>query len=561
MLIEMKPFHLLIVLLFLFSAPITAQDPVMQKGLDAITQEAVEAQLNFLASDWTEGRAAGTRGEYIASDYIASMFKLFGLKPGGDISWINPSRADRMKGVLPTQYQSYFQTFPLVEYVECNDQQLELISESKTGSDRMRFKFKTDFDISGGDIAIEKTAPLIFVGYGLSADTLGYNDFKGVDVKGKFIVRLAGFPGYKDTGSLVYKKFIPDAKNWRATYRINQSKNKAAKDAGAAGIIEITPGEDEMSYWATNTPFRINTEYYEGDKSLPSYYNSSMRLPGDSLTISPVQVYVSKRLSNALFSGTGIDPAVFEKNVLSILKPASKELPGKKLYLRTTTDSKIVNVRNVIGVLEGEDTSHILVIGGHYDHLGKSEGYIFNGADDNASGTVGVMTLAKAYMATGIKPKITIVFAAWTAEERGLLGSTYFVDHPYKPLKNIIMNLNYDMIAKDGPEDTLKNTCSMTYTKAYKSMENIADKNNKLYNLALNVHYQPAEKPGGGSDHAPFANKLIPIMYFMAGFTNDYHGPFDHVEKVDFDKMTRIIRLGFVNTWEIANMDTPLGNR
>jgi len=236
------------------------------------------------------------------------------------------------------------------------------------------------------------------------------------------------------------------------------------------------------------------------------------------------------------------------------MKPAAKELTGKKLSLKTSIDSKLIRAQNVVGVLPGTDTTEIIVIGAHYDHLGIHDGWIWNGADDNASGTVGVMSIAKAFAATGEKPEKTIVFCAWTGEEKGLLGSRYFAEHPYQDAK-MLLNLNYDMISRDNTNDTLGVKCSMNYTKAYPVLKELTEKNIKAYDLSLDVAFRPAARPRGGSDHSSFSAKDVPIMYFMAGFPPEYHQPDDHIELVNFPKMTDIIKLGYLNIWDLANTE------
>ena len=209
--------------------------------------------------------------------------------------------------------------------------------------------------------------------------------------------------------------------------------------------------------------------------------------------------------------------------------------------------------RNVIGVIPGEDTSRALVLGAHYDHLGMHQGYIWNGADDNASGTVGVMTVAKACMATGKKPAKNIVFAAWTGEEKGLIGSRYFVDHPYVPIENIEVYLNYDMISRDDEDDSLANKCRMTYTAGEKHLEDNIAAFVEEYDIDLDIEMNPTKSKGGGSDHSPFARKDIPFFYFMAGWHDEYHTPMDDVSKVNYEKTTNIIKVGFLNIWKLAN--------
>ena len=164
------------------------------------------------------------------------------------------------------------------------------------------------------------------------------------------------------------------------------------------------------------------------------------------------------------------------------------------------------------------------------------------------------MSIAKACMASGEKPEKTIVFCAWTGEEKGLLGSRYFANHPYQDAK-MLLNLNYDMISRDDKGDTLGVKCSMNYTKAYPVLEELTTGNVENYDLNLDVQFRPAAKPRGGSDHSSFSAKDVPIMYFMAGFPPEYHQPGDHINLVNFDKMVDIIKVGYLNIWDLANTE------
>ena len=401
-------------------------------------------------------------------------------------------------------------------------------------------------------MAVEIEAPVVFAGYGYRNEKAGYDDFKGVDVRGKIILCLHGFPGHADTLSNAYKAIRADD---RQTPRfIEREKSRIASSLGVAGIIEIGSGEEVAEDWASNLPFRYNSRDYEGDVPRASFYEYRMKIPGDTLEMEPVRLTVSGRVLNPLLKDSGIDPEEFEQRAGSTLKPASSELKGKTLHLKTSVDSRLIRARNVIGVLPGKDTSEAIVVGAHYDHLGKHDGWIWNGADDNASGTVGVMTLAKAFMASGEVPEKTIVFAAWTGEEKGLLGSTYYTGHPWNSARTLV-NLNYDMISRDNKDDTLGIRCSMTYTKNHSILKELVEKNNQQYGLGLEITYRPSERPRGGSDHAPFAEKGIPIFYFMAGFPPEYHQPNDHTDLVNWDKMVNIIKIGYLSTWDLANSD------
>jgi hypothetical protein len=547
---SVKYLFLLIAALLTFNLSFT-QD-AKERGLQAITKQAVQGQLEFLASDWTEGRHTGRPGAYMAADYIASLFKVYGLEPGGDMERNTISRAERMEGKRSRSYRTYYQNFDLIEYKTGKDHEFSLTDISAAGTKTTNFTYNTDFSVRTSDVAVDIEMPVIFAGYGFRDTETGYDDFKGVDVKGKIILILSGYPGQNDTTSKAYKAFNPADRQVNRMRRRERNERLAKLDVAA--IIEVDPGSDVTRDWADNLPFRYNSDDYEGDVPRASFYEYRMKLPGNNLDEDPTMVTISDRVANELLKNTGIDLEAFAENVKSTLKPASREIAGKKVRIKTAVESRIVRVRNVVGVLPGKDTSEIIVIGGHYDHLGKQDGWIWNGTDDNASGTVGVMTLAKAFMAAGEQPEKTIVFAAWTGEEKGLLGSKYFVDHPYNDDK-MILNLNYDMISRDNRDDSLGAECSMVYTKKYSILEEMTDKHNDQYGLGLQIEYRPADRPRGGSDHTPFAEKDVPVFYFMAGFPPEYHHPDDHISLVNWDKMVNIIKVGYLNIWELANSE------
>lgn len=548
-------FILLAGLLLGFAMPQYAQESPRDKGYNAITKEVLQGQLEFLASDWTEGRETGTKGEYMASDYIASMFKLYGLLPGGDLEQLRFGRGQRggAQSPRPEPKRTYFQNINFVESSPGATQEMSVITKSGTGSRAVDFDYQTDFSVNTGQVGIEAEVPIVFVGYGLVDAKNGYDDFKGLDLKGKFVIKLNGFPGSKDVNSKAYEKFkpvvpVPDPNAPRQFRQGGFSRYPWANEKGVIGIIEYRAGNDPTTQWATNVPFRFNTDTYEGD--VPQVRNrKSMQIMGDKIDVPVMILQVTDRVINEIISGLGIDFAAIEKQISETGKPASRELTGKFIRIKTTVDSRIVRGRNVVGVIEGKSTDEIIVIGGHYDHLGKQDGFVFNGADDNASGTVGVMTIAKAMMATGIKPEKTMVFCAWTGEEKGLLGSKFFNDHPYKD--KILCDLNFDMISRNDPGENQDNKIMMNYSNKFPISKELTEKFNKDYNMGLEIKFTGSDKPGGGSDHASFANKEIPIYYFMAGMPPEYHKFNDHVELVVWDKFLKIVQLGYLSMFEI----------
>jgi Zn-dependent M28 family amino/carboxypeptidase len=547
----MRKITILFILLFTGFTMFAQTD--LEKGLDAITDEAVKGQLEFLASDWTEGRAVGTKGAYIAADYIAAMLKTYGIQPFGDDVYIRPSRAEMMEGKRPYTTKSYFQNFTLIQYEPGEEQSFSVVSGKPGSESAVNFAYKTDFYVRTGSVGQTANAPLVFAGYGYVNKEEGYNDLNKLDLNGKIAVILSGYPGHKDSASTAFEKFAPEGRY--AAYYLERDKIKRLQDAGVLAIIQINPDTDPALGWAQNDIYNEYGGKNEADKKSNPYYSNRMTMPGKEMNDNISSFTVTPRVANEILNGTGVDIEKFEEEAAGKMETASQLLEGKSVAFKTTVNSEVVKARNVLGYIEGENKDEFIVVGGHYDHLGMYDGVIYNGADDNASGTVGVMTIAKAFKATGKKPEKSVIFAAWTGEEKGLFGSKYFVQTAEEDDMNVVLNLNYDMIARDPKNDTLKNQAHMVYTKANSVIAETTKKNIEDYDINLDLDLRPSAKPRGGSDHAPFAEADIPIFYFMAAMHPDYHQPGDELSKINWEKMTNIIKLGFLNTWEFANTD------
>ncbi len=540
----MKKQITLLTLFILFFNPIFCQENALQKGLDAITKESVKAQVEFLSSNWMEGRATGEKGEFLAADYLASMLQFMGVQAAGDKDRTRPTREQRWSGVRSEEYTSYFQNIYMTQQLESSTE----FSITLLNNQILTFNEHVDFSAYGSNTGMNITSDIVFVGYGFTDKDSGYDDYKGKNVKGKIILRLNGYPGSEDTSSVAYKKFHKEERYF--SYYLDRKKDEIAKEKGVAAIIDVYKG-DNTKYWSEEQDFK-NLDYNE--KPYSPIYENDLELPSDTLDTKPIKIYPTKQVINKILENQSFNLQDFEKEQAASLKPINKKLKSINASVEYSVKTKLIQTRNVLGVIEGENKDEIVVIGGHYDHLGMKDGHIWNGADDNASGTIGVWMLAKAFMATGIKPKKTIVFAAWTGEEKGLLGSEYFADNPYGgSIENIKFYLNFDMISKDSDSDTLKNMARMVYTSSYEELEEKSKENISKYNLNLDVKYRPSEKPRGGSDHASFANKNVPIMYFMAGFPMTYHSPKDETSDINWNKMVDIIKLSYLNLWDIVN--------
>jgi hypothetical protein len=560
-----KKITMIFVLIFTAVTSFYAQTTPVEKGLAAITKEAVQGQLEFLASDWMEGREATTKGEFMAGDYIASMFKLYGLKPAGDDK---PRAMGRRPsgppaggaGQMPNTpaEKTYFQGIPFLEAEAGAGEQVMALIE-KDGSVEKKYYFSgSDFSMTGSSVGTEFTAPVVFVGYGFKSDLIGYDDFKGIDVKGKIIIRVSGVPGQNDPQSEAYKKL--ELGDFRKQMTLSREKNAIAEKLGAIGVIEIASATNPMGRMGgpggrggtqyANYPLRYSSAFYEGDQPLTAG-SHRLSLPEDSLKAGLVTLNLSPKVTAELLKNSGINVAEFENNPKM---KSAKDIKGKYIYIKSIVKNKTVLGRNVVAMIEGENPNEVIVVGAHYDHMGIKNGYIWNGADDNASGTVGVMTIAKAIMATGVKPKKTIIFAAWTGEEKGLFGSQYFVSK-YKNVENIKLNLNYDMISRNDETDKEGVKAGIQYSQNWPVLKETVEKANKDYNLGLTLSFQPAVRPQGGSDFSSFSAKDIPVYGFMAAMHDDYHNPTDSADKVDIKKMTNIIKVGYLAVWELANMD------
>ena len=530
-----------------FPAFTGAQESAKNIGLKSINPQAIQAQLEFLASDWTEGRETGTRGEHMASDYIASMFKTMGLKPGGDQRMVIRSRNTGTGTLSTIQPRSYFQNINFIETTPGGLQECWLIIREGNSSKEYQLQYQTDFSINPGSYSIETEAPVVFVGYGIEDKKLGVDDYKKTDIAGKIVLRMAGFPGWRDPASPAYGRFAGAG----SPSQYDAAKDRIASEKGALAVIEIRNGSTGFTQAVTNIPFRYNTETYEGDVPFNTQPRRRLSLPGTGAVSIP-RISLSDRALNSLLSNLGLDPIAFE-NAKASGKPVQDVTSGMvMLRINSTVESRIVQGRNVIGILEGEDNNNCIVLGAHYDHLGKVNGFVYNGADDDASGTVGILTIANAFASSGIKPENTIIFCAWTAEEKGLLGSKYYVSKA--ETQKIRCYMNYDMISRTAPDDSTGRKCDFNFSSGLPIFRQLTEQHIKDYALKLDMTYQTSARPTGGSDFTSFSTAGIPIFLIHGKFTPDYHQYTDHADKAVLPYLTDIIRLGYLNIFELANL-------
>ena len=517
-------------------------------GLQSITLESVEAPLEFLASDWTEGREVGTKGAYMAADYIASLFKLYGIRPLGDMAVKKMSRESRMAGRIPESYRSYFQNFDLLTGPRKSENSLSLINRTAYSAKELTLIEGADFELRGNSSSMEIEAPVVFLGYGLQSEALKCDPFEKVNLEGKIVFLLSGFAGINDQESENYRILKSDST--RSFRQIERDKVDNARKAGALAVVRYNPHRAFTATNPSNLPMHHDNEYYEGDEKKDDFYLKEIFLPNWNEKERLAVVEINRSLAESILSKSDdllsamLDPGYQMSSFKSV------DLPETIFHLTAKKEQEVIRARNVLGYIEGENPDEVIVIGGHYDHVGKYNGFTFNGADDNVSGTVGMLSLARAFMKTGTKPAKTVVFAAWTGEEQGLWGSKYFVKNIPDDL-NIILNINMDMISRTTVKDSSGTNLSFLYTKGFEEFEQIFRTINEENKFNLDIEYRSAEQPRGGSDFASFAREGIPVISLFTGLHKDYHMPNDEIEFMNLEKMVAIIKLTYNGLNEI----------
>jgi hypothetical protein len=557
---------------------ITETKPVQEKvkvGFESITGQDAITYLKFISSDLLEGRETASEGYDIAAQYAASLFELWGIKPAGELERRRMSM--RIMFQVPQKpsapKRTYLQNIPLIETLGSEGMaavefQKGQLKKTKTFSQNM------DYTYSASETQT-LNAPVVFVGYGIQESSLKFDEYKNLDVKDKFVMMLSEAPGKDDPESPFNKgklkeKYYPQRRRMR---RMTSPKNNLARDKGAVGIlmVENSP-EDNSDVPRRILEFqRINDErpIYPGQRRRMSLAeNLGLSMPWESIPT----IRISRKMADDILQLVGETIDGLKGKIEKTLKSHSMVLPGVSFTVKTEVETKLVNSMNVLGYIEGSDPElkkEAIVIGAHLDHLGRRGDYIFNGADDDGSGSVGVMEIAEAFAKNPVKPKRSIVFALWCGEEKGLLGSRYYVANSF--MKTAV-NLNLDMISRTYEKERIammarrwgaeigkevlekidaKKFVSLTYDAKTPEIDKIMRENNN--HVGLHIHLQGQEDASGGSDHAPFARAKIPWAFFIAAMTEDYHQPSDTVDKVSPDLMKKIIRLTYLAAFDLAD--------
>lgn len=490
-----------------------AQDKTALKYGGSITKEDAYKHLSILASDDYEGRETGKSGAWKAAEYIAAHFKSLGLK-------------------APVN-GSYFQKVGLNEIAPGN-------STLKVG--KQSFENFKDFYASTSKINTNKTVKeIVFVGYGIEDEK--FNELAGLDLKGKVVLFSAQKEPFVDGKSIITGTEKASAWNSNKRMRNLQSKNPAL-------IIMFNPDME-------NTVKRMGA-YLKNGRMVLDKANQPNQAP---------VVTVSAAVANALLAKSKSSITDLTAKIAAAGKADSKTIKTA-LVANIVSNVTPVKAENVLGFLEGSDLKdEIIVISAHYDHVGvHGEGAdkIHNGADDDGSGTTGVLEIAEAFVkakAEGNGPRRSILFLTVVGEEKGLLGSEWYSDNPVFPLNKTVANLNIDMIGRvdDAHIDNPDYIYVIGSDKLSTDLHKISEYVNATY-TRLNFDYKyndpnDPERIYYRSDHYNFAKHGIPIVFYFNGVHEDYHKASDEIGKINFEALTKRARLVFYTGWDLVNRD------
>ncbi len=543
-------------------------------GFESITSRDAVIHLKFLASDLLQGRETASAGYDIAAQYFATMFELLGLEPAGD----SPRTAPRGDIISPRGLarprRSYFQNIAFKEILK-TDSSARLDWQRGPAKKSLTLYPGQDYTYSGTETR-SFSAPVVFVGYGIREESLKFDEYRGLDVKGKIVMMLTETPRKNDPSSpfmqaRLKQKYYPVPR----TRRTPSPKAQLAEEMGAIAILMVENSPESTRSIAQEDLFeqRIDDErpIFPGSRRrLLLIQEKSQRMPWETIPT----INISREAANKILDGTEKDIAGLKSTIEETLQPQSMTLTGVAFTLDIEAETRLVHSANVLAYIEGshpELKDEVIVIGGHLDHLGQRGEYIFNGADDNGSGSVGVLEVAEAFIKSPVKPKRSILFALWTGEEKGLLGSRYYVANPFFPLAKTVANLNLDMICRSWKEADLriraasfglkldeefmkkidlKKFVSLAFDAATPLLGEYMTQNNNY--IGLDLHLRPSEEATGGSDHMPFGQNQVPWVAFHTALHEDYHQPSDTVEKLEPLHFERMLRLVYLTAFDLA---------
>lgn len=491
--------------------------PVLEAGLQGIKASSLQRHIAFLADPRRQGRGLGTRGLETTAKYLAAQLGQMGLPPLG---------------------KSYFQRVPLREI------------RGPGGELKLQWSGGPAFTWQHGATCLLPelepqtfTAPVVFAGYGIREETLGHDDFRDLDVKGRIVLLVGG---------------LPSGPQWqRPEYRAKYGSEKP-QDRYAARVELL----DKLGATAVIAlEGNLEREIAAAKPRAEPFFRPAA---GVVVTDEPPLVRVASTAAGDFLAALGIDLARPETL-------RARPLPGATATLTATGQSLPAASRNVIAVLRGSDPAlaqEAVLVGAHMDHLGLRGGVLHPGADDNASGVAALLEIASGLARSPVKPRRTIIFAFWTGEEDGKFGSGHYVRHPLWPLARTSTYVNLDMIGHPWTAEELRKLALEAdpqhgeaflaqvepakfaepgYAQWMPELAPLLAQAGRASGMAL--HLDPGEGINGGSDYRDFARMGVPWIRFFGNYFAGYHEPGDTADNLDSEQVARMTRLAFATVW------------
>ena len=511
-------------------ASASVSSPAAPPGAEDITEAQLRDYLTFVAADELGGRDTPSRGLDVAARFLATLLARWGYEPAGDAG-------------------TFFQTIALTRRTLDREQTSLRIGDRP-------------LDL-GGDYLPSTAASgsvsgrLVYVGHGYVVKSKSLDPYANVDVRGAVVLMHPGLPAGIATNDLRG----PEGDDW-------QDGPTAAAARGAVAILYLADFQ-RLASW----PDSLAAITRRGVMSVDAFESGEAgdRLP--SATLSPASY-------RAIFSGEALDPPAVHRHVATRTVGPSFVLSARKqASLSIQTAAVRETTQNVVAVMRGSDPvlrDEYVALGAHYDHVGERPDAgpggdrIYNGADDDGSGTVGLLGMAEAFAGASSRPRRSILFVWHAGEEKGLWGARYVAQHPPVPLDRIVTQINVDMIGRSrAPGDTTPANARLTgpdavYVIGSRLMSTtlgtlVDDVNDGYLKLTYDYGYADPDHPERffyRSDHYHYAKHGIPVAFFFTGVHEDYHDVGDEVDKIDFGKMARITRTIYATAWALAELPT-----
>ncbi|MCG8605201.1 M28 family peptidase [bacterium] len=516
-------------------------------GNQTIREADLRADLFFLASDAMRGRLTDTPENRLAAEFIKSRFERMGLKPAGPDN-------------------SFYQNFNLTRASLGADNRLVMFGRSQNRE--LTLQVGQDFYPLRFSVSGRAKGQLVYAGFGITSPDRSHDDYKRGSFTGKIVMVLDHEPGERDPAS-------PFDGLVRSEASRNLRKALYAQEQGAAAILFVSdvhnhPGPINFEaaakrYWPD--PPRRKSRY------ILTEWMERVRIPA---------VQISPTTAKTLLADA-------KRTLVDLAKAAEQQggvtpvaIPNLEIDLTVSVNRHTVQERNVVGLMEGSDpkaSDEWIIVCAHYDHDGADGDRVYNGADDDCSGTVAVIEIAEAYAmaaSQGERPRRSVLFAAWNAEEVGLLGAWAYTENPLNPLNKTVAVLNMDMIGRNEevpvgggrrfrgleiqtaePNNNSVNVMGYSFSP---DLTSLVEKANSAFGLSLKMEYD--NNPSNllrRSDQWPFLQNGVPAVFFHTGLHPDYHTEFDVPERINYAKMEKIVRLVHQVSWDLAEQEARPG--